>query len=491
MENRVSIHDQHQLELKLNYPLAGGRRRTMNEVVLYFFAPRSLGVHPQTYSRQQFYTDLQSYIRLRTPSVPLDRFSDDTRSPLAQLRSALEQKAREPLRYPLAEFEEQIKLFCCILKSAVRDYAACIHKTPDAQDRDRLSGAYLAAVQDIVSGYRELQRIIQIPLVDQRTFEIYLFGDEYISLIVEDYTFQLLDGLTAKDAALSAENRKCLLALIDGEVRYRRRRRYASVPEEDKDNETLVFRRSVLKKYVASILFLDTEVKTDWLFLQQVFFGAAAAAAMLFATAAAFISQTIYGSLTLPVFVTLVVSYIFKDRIKDLLKYHFSRKMTRFLFDHKTRVRDAAGKIVGICRESFGFVKDRKLPAEVRELRNRDHITEIESGWVGEDILMYRKRIRLQPQRVRRIFSEYEVDGVNDIMRFNVQEFLRRMDDPKKELFIMNDEGYHRIGGARVYHLNLIIRMVFTGRPLNMRYRVVLNREGIKRIEHVQPSRTK
>ena len=487
MEHRVSIHDQHQMELKLNYPLFDGHRRTLYKVDLYFFAPRSFGVHPHTYSKQQFYNDLQSYIRIRTPSLPLNRIKGGAQSPLAQLRSELEQKAQQSSKVPLPAFEGQIKLFCCILKSAVRDYVAYIHKTVDAQDRDRLIGEYLAAVQDITAGYRELQRIIQIPSVDQHTFEIYLFGDEYISLIVEDYTYHLLDTLSNNDSEPSPENQKRLLALIDGEVHYRQRRRYASIPEEQKDNETLVFRRSVLKKYVASILFLDAEMKTDWLFLQQFFFGLAAAAAMVFATAAAFISQTVYGGLTLPVFVTLVVSYIFKDRIKDLLRYHLSRKMTRFLFDHKTRVRDAAAKIVGICRESFGFVKDRKLPAEVRELRNRDHITEIENRWVGENIMLYRKRIRLHPERVRGIFSEYEVSGVNDIMRFNVQEFLRRMDDPKKELFVMNDEGYHRIKGTRVYHLNIIVRMVVAGKSLYMRYRVVLNREGIKRIEHVRP----
>jgi len=99
--------------------------------------------------------------------------------------------------------------------------------------------------------------------VDQRAFEIYLFGDEYISLIVEDYTYHLLDTLSNKDSEPSPENQKRLLALIDGEVHYRQRRRYASIPEEQKDNETLVFRRSVLKKYVASILFLDAEMKTD------------------------------------------------------------------------------------------------------------------------------------------------------------------------------------------------------------------------------------
>jgi hypothetical protein len=227
MEARVSIHDQHQIELKLNYPLLDDRRRTLYEVDLYFFAPRSLGVHPQTYSKQQFYSDLQSYIRIRTPSVPLNRFRGGSQSPLAQLRGALEQKAQQPSKHPLPEFEGQIKLFCCILKSAVRDYVAYIHKTVDSQDRERLIGEYLTAVQDITTGYRELQRVIQIPSVDQRTFEIYLFGDEYISLIVEDHTYHLLDGLSTNDSGLRPEDRKKILSLIDDEVHYRQKRRYA------------------------------------------------------------------------------------------------------------------------------------------------------------------------------------------------------------------------------------------------------------------------
>jgi hypothetical protein len=87
VEARISIHDLHQMELKINYPLLDNHRRDSYEVDLYFFAPRSLGVHPQTYSKQQFYTDLQSYIRIRTPSVPLNRFKDN--ETLVFRRSAL------------------------------------------------------------------------------------------------------------------------------------------------------------------------------------------------------------------------------------------------------------------------------------------------------------------------------------------------------------------------------------------------------------------
>ncbi len=59
------------------------------------------------------------------------------------------------------------------------------------------------------------------------------------------------------------------------------------------------------------------------------------------------------------------------------------------------------------------------------------------------------------------------------------------MDDPKKELFIMDDEGYQRIHGTRVYHLNLVARLVHEGNPTLKRYRIVLTRSGIARIETV------
>ncbi|MBU0678094.1 MAG: hypothetical protein KJ626_08235 [Verrucomicrobia bacterium] len=483
MDAHITVHDRHQVELKLSYPLPRTGGSTSYELDLYIFAPQSLGVHPNTYSKQQFYTDLQSYIRVKTPSTQLARFEDREVGPLAELRITLALAAELSPKDLSPKVENQIKLFCCILKSAVRDFVAFVHRTPVAEDRNRLAGQYVESVRKIAADYRDLRTIIQTPNVSQRTLDIFLFGDEYISLLIEDHTYHLLNGLPPNDECPDPDLGLRLRDLIEGEVQYRRKRRYASIPDEEKDNETLVFRRGVLKKYMASILFLNTKVKTDGLLVQQILFGVAAAIAMIFATGAAFISQSVYGSMTLPVFVTLVVSYIFKDRIKDLLRFHLSRRMTRFLFDHKTHIYDAAGHGVGFCKESFEFTKDRKLPPEVRELRNREHITEIENGWVGEDTLLYRKRIQLFPERVRRVFADHEVDGVNDIMRLNVQEFLRKMDDPKKELFVMDDEGYHRISGARVYYINLILRLVYDGKSTHTRYRLVLNRKGIKRIE--------
>jgi len=488
MESTVKAHDQYQVELKLVYPFPPGSSPTHYELDLYIFAPRSLGVSPETYTKQQFYTDLQAYIRVKTPSISLIQFENGSSSPLGRLRDVLELTARHAPKKPPTQYESQIKLFCCIFKSAIRDFVTYIHETAHTEDRERLVRQYVTIVQRIAGGYRDLQVIIQTPGIEQRTLDLYLFGDEYLSMVIEDHTYHLLDNLTVPGSSPDPELNIQLLALIDHEVRYRRRRGYASIPAEQEDNEKLVFRKSVLKINMASILFLDTKTEKEGSLVEHSLLGVAAAVAVIFATAVAFISQSIYGSLTLPFFVAIVVSYIFKDRIKEILRLYFFRKMTSFIFNHKTHIRDATHNVVGICKESFEFIGDRKIPPEVREQRNRDHITEIENGWIGEQILLYRKRIHLFPERVRNVFSQHQVAGVNDILRFNIQEFLRKMDDPKKHLFVMDDEGYHRIKGTRVYHLNLIMRLTHDQHRSQTHYRIVLNRRGIKRIEQVLAS---
>ncbi|NCC50631.1 MAG: hypothetical protein EOM20_05380 [Spartobacteria bacterium] len=485
MNVQVSIHDKYQVELKVGYPLHSEASRNTYELDLYMFAPRSLGVHPEMYTKQQFYSDMQTYIRLRTPPVPLNQLTA-AGGLFERLHDVFIRISQRPSKEPPSDYENRIKLFCCVFKSAVRDYVAYIQDIECVEDRERLTREYITSVRAVAEAYRTLHAAIQTPGVGQPIHDLYCFGDEYISLLIDDYTCYLVDVLPASDLSGSMELRETLMAVVRDEIEYRRKRGYPSIPEKQNDNETLVFRRSILKKYVASILFLDTEVRKEGVLLEQTLFSLAAAVAMVFATAVAFISQSIYGALTLPVFVALVVSYIFKDRIKDLIRYYLSRKMSRFLFDHKTRIHDASRNVVGTCKESFEFIRECKLSTPVRQLRDRDHITEIENGWLGEQTLLYRKRIRLYPQKVKSIFPDHEIEGVNDIIRLSIQAFLRKMDDPKKELFVMDDDGFLPVKGTRVYHLNLIIRLAKNDTETLKRYRLVLTRKGIKRIEQVR-----
>lgn len=46
---------------------------------------------------------------------------------------------------------------------------------------------------------------------------------------------------------------------------------------------------------------------------------------MAFATAIAFYGQSVYGNITVSLFVLLVISYMFKDRLKDIFRTAFKR----------------------------------------------------------------------------------------------------------------------------------------------------------------------
>ncbi len=218
MDAAVTIHDDYQIELKLNYPLPRGSTKTFYEVGLFVFAPLSLGINPATYSKQQFYTDLQTYIRIKTPSIPLNRLADGETSPIGRLRAVIEAMVRQPSKEPPENYESQIKLFCCILKSAVRDFVAYVSETAITDDRERLVDNYLRDIRRIAAEYRDLRNMIQVPGLAKRTANIYLFGDEYISLLIEDYTYHLVEELLGRGAGLSQEKQKELLAMIDDEV---------------------------------------------------------------------------------------------------------------------------------------------------------------------------------------------------------------------------------------------------------------------------------
>jgi hypothetical protein len=100
-------------------------------------------------------------------------------------------------------------------------------------------------------------------------------------------------------------------------------------------------------------------------------------------------------------------------------------------------------------------------------------------------VLRYRKRIKLSSRAIAAAYRDIDTDGINDIMRFNIAEFTRRMGNPKKELFVMGDDDYHRVKAERVYHLNMVLRYGGDDGVRYKRLRIVLNRRRIKRIETV------
>ena len=52
-------------------------------------------------------------------------------------------------------------------------------------------------------------------------------------------------------------------------------------------------------------------------------------------------------------------------------------------------------------------------------------------------------------------------------------------------VFILNGEGYRLAKASKVYHINLVVRYKTAHDADCKRFRIILNRNGIKRIEKV------
>ena len=485
IDDTIRVRDLHQFEIKLNYPLNQERSVKTYDLECYIFVPHSLGVTRANYSKASFYDDLQTHTRIKTPSVSLTRLGEGPESPLAKLEASARTLQELKRDAQLWAFEYRLKIFCCILQSSLREFVGFIRTTTDRDDRDRAVREYLTAAKAITKSYRALRPHVILPAVPSHARAIYAFGDEYVSLLVERNSYDLIRYLEEADSAGWRARARKIMDLIAHEVNYRKSRRYPSIPSDQKDNEELIFRRNVLKKYMQNVLFLETKTRDEGKVIEHSLLGIAAGISMLFATAVLFVSQSIYGPLTLPVFLALVVGYMFKDRIKEILRVYFSRMVSGVLFDHKTRIYSDPRHPIGYCRESFDFVDEAKVPERVMKIRARDHITEIESDWVIEDILRYRKRIKLSSRAISAVYSDIDTDGINDIIRFNVIEFTRRMGIPRKELFVLDGGDYRKVKAERVYHLNMVLRYGGEDGIMYKRLRIVLNRRKIKRIETV------
>lgn len=478
---QVRIHDKYSVEFKFRFELK--QTPEVNDFVVntWFFVPNGLDINALTYSKGQFYRDVKSSIRLITPIFLLREIAGGSAVPLRNLERSFNALAVDPSRSNIADYEYQIKMFAAIFKSALRDEVRRLNETHNDHDLEYQYRSYVANVEQITTQYRELKRIINVPTVDMDVRSYYAFGDEFISNLVEQQSFRLIAGLESKDKTLIEP----LKSLIGNEISYKRRVGYLTVDKDSpNNNRDLIFRHSILKKYVESDLFLRARRKRDAVWVEQVYFSLAAGFSMIFATAIAFSFQQKYGNYTMPLFVALVVSYMLKDRIKDLMRYYFAHRLGTKYFDNKTTI-SMKDEPIGWSKEGVDFITDSKAPKTVMDIRSRSQLLKAENRINVEKIILYRKLVRLNSSQVESD-SQYPVAGINDITRFNIISFIQKMDNSKAPLYTLDDRGQPLvIDGLKVYYLNFVMQFVHESQLEYRRFRVVFNREGIIEVEEM------
>jgi len=483
IEEQIKIHDKYSIELKLGYRA----RRKVNEnnfgVNCWIFIPSALDITRHTYSKEDFYRDLKTNIRLITPVYLLRDIAQGENSPFAFLRNAFSALASNPTRQNAAAYEYHLKMFLSIVKSAIREEIRHILEEKLPEDTGTLLEAFCFHCTEILSRYRDLRHIINAPTISENHLNYYRFADEFLSNIVESHVFKLLEGLKSIKGEIPKTWQKKLLNVVKAEIQYKREKGYPTVEKNSRQkNRDLIFRFTLLKKFAESELFLTGHKKRDAILIEQIYFSLAAGLSMVFATAVAFSFQQKYGNFTMPLFVALVVSYMLKDRIKELGRYYFAHKLGSRLFDHKTKIT-LGDTYIGYTKEAMDFIPDFKVPETVHRIRERSPILEANNRYDTEKIILMRRRIKVYRKNLDQC-GPYTHNGIHEIIRLNVSSFLSKMDNPLVPLYVPDeDKGFETIKAERMYYINLILELRTEEGTQYKRYRVVLNRKGIAEIE--------
>lgn len=484
---KVKIHDKFAFEFKISFVSTHKKEffdKNDFSINTWIFVPNALDINRNTYTKENFYIDTKSNVRLITPVYSLSDISKAEDSPLRRLEKAILELCIDPTNSNLSQnYIYHIKMFSCVFKSSSRDRVYAIVEESDENRIFALVDEYILEVIDIIKAYRELREIFTDKKISEDDRLYFNFGDDFIGNILEQHSFRMMRQLENKHIYSKIKSK--LYKLVESENAYRIRQKYSVLDTKNTtDNYLVVMRRDILKKFIESDLYLNTKKIKDGAFAEQFYYGIAAGVSMIFATVVAFTAQQRYGNFTTPLFFALVISYIFKDRIKDLMRYYFSTQLSKKYFDTK-RELEIQDEEIGWTKESFDFVSEKKVPDEIMNLRKRSPLVEAENKIYNEQIILYRKLVQLSPSDIFE-YNGYQFIGINDITRFNLTRFIQKMDNPSVPLYMPDEtDGYICYNSEKVYVFYIIIRCESSQGLYFRKFRLLINREGIKEIKEI------
>lgn len=514
-DSKVSIHDRHRFEIKLDIELPPAKKSSY-KISSYFFIPKSLNISSHSYPKEKFYSCSQQYIRFKTPQISLKKILDlnVAFSPLHKIRKKWPLLLENPSDTEIsAKIFKEIKLFGAILRRAIRDYIRyLLHEISLMKDKnndqnsenrgsiinrealfDEMAHEFLNDIINLITVVDGLKNDFLNPHfpVPLKLKDAILFLDEFTSLTIEDFLILFLDQLREDGFQKNFSSlEKSLVSIIKKQSEHRRSMGYRSLVKKGIPNVEFPYRRGVLKKFMASALFLNIE-PSDWEGTLQFTFALAAGVAMFFASLMMIFAQNHFAPNSGAFISIIVVSYMFKDRLKDWLKMMFTKSMTQWIADRKVKIRDPyTNKIVGHLKEAFTFVDYDLVPEEVLQKRNRDNLSSIDEDGNPERVIKHEKEVVIYADNIFRFHERMR--NVNDIMRMNIDDFLRQTDDVLIDHLYLNPENHEleHLQCERVYHINMVIKYGPAdeqNRPKSRldRFRLVLNRDGIRSLEEI------
>lgn len=501
-EGEVLFRDRLQFELKSEFsPEAAGEPGHYWQE-LYLFVPGALQIDSQVYTRRQFYRDQTTLIRYKTPSMRFEQLLDGSHglSPLPRIAEALAapetDKTKEQVTY-------EIKLLGNIIRSALREATShtieeCEHANNATELEPTLEelGRLIERLYTLQDRYSELQARQVSGWNDPDLDQVFRNVEAFIHHQIDLFLTGVLDRLRSLPKELHSrllshlDHQLCTLIKKVNIYQEGSPSKPNEGPRAEDYDENFQYRRGLLKKYVLDALLLSTNRESVVGKYNQ-YIAMFAAGFAMFIYLLLFIWQgNIFVINSMPFVVITTFLYIVKDRLKDGLKALYQRRASRWLPDYNIDILADGTTVLGRMREFFSFLRPSQVPEEIDQIRNREFHHVLEEYHRPEVVLYSKKELFLNTQRPQ--FSAGRRQDINTIFRYNVARLLQKASDSYTP-FLTLDMSTGRLVRKqlpKVYHLNVIVKdsqKSSDGTIISKfrKYRIILNKEGIKRVERV------
>lgn len=487
---RIRNHGRQQLEMELDYPLVPGQPLTSYQLEAFLFTPAAMGVSQSRYGVESFFNDLTTYTRYTVAPMPLMLLLDpeNEKSPLTRIIKKMESTPilttadQQSLLYEIKTLSNiyafQLRQRCQLIFESMKRY-------DPANIIDETVNQFITGIALLLDRFRGLHTRFLEPSVDEFLREAYRWTDEWMSLVTEREQFALYHNLLEFGYQNAAQ---ALKKHLHKQEKYRLSMHYPSVVDINTpiQNEIALYRAHMLKKWTESAMYMGRAPNRMAAQVGHVLMGIAAGAAMAFAVTAAFITDRLFATYSLPWAMMIVLAYIFKDRIKELLRAFFIRYIPNLVSDRMEDLIDPAiGSKVGVSRARVRFCDALAVEPDILRIRNQTtnpfrHVLK------PENVIHFQKEIHLHSSLLADAHARLE--SITEIIRLRMSFWFTMLDDPSElRNKVANDE-VMSIPCRRVYHVHLVLRLSERKKKDQAsiyHYVVIVTRDGIERIESV------
>lgn len=486
---RVSRHGSQQIQLHLKYNLEP-RKKVNYSVNCYLFSPAQLGINKETFKKDAFFEDYNSYTRYEISKMTLDELCkyDFHLNPLSRVEDLLNKNeyiSKEIGRKILYEIRTYYNIYFRHCKNISKKAL----KISDKKELMELYNNFVLYYDKIRKKFAELKDSLLVLNPEKcKKYEEIQMGinwiDEGCSISSEKLFWKFYERFNF--LGVKKYCRYCVEKIEELQVN-RKACGYKSFSSKDnkKDNEFFLYREHTIKKWSQQIMYMTVNSSRRPKQVINLLFGGAAGLAMLFSLVLTVVTLQKFQDNKIAWIILGVIIYIMKDRIKEWGRSISLAVLPKAASDKQKIIIDhMVNKKCGKAKEWVSILSSRRLPEDIKNIRLFDK-TPLDRKMLREDIMHFRKEISISSDKV--LENHQRMSAIIDILRFDCHKWFYKMDKEQESVYCIDDDKLERIKAERVYHLSLIVSINSNiyEEPQLHRYRIIATRGGIRRISEV------